>query len=128
MEFLMAGIPTVFILISTVDLSLGMWQYHTLARAIKEGTRYLVPRGVDCTLNSNTCSTTVGAVASKIAAEAIGIPATSLNVTLTSQSGQTQTCNPLSSCYSSSTVWPPSTNGDNAVGKLVTIKGTLAGC
>jgi hypothetical protein len=124
-EFALAGIPAVFILMSTIDLSIGMWQYHTLAMALQEGTRAVVPRGAGCTMNGNSCGLTVGAVAKGIAAAAVGISPAQLNVTLSTASGQTQRCNPLNSCYSNSTAWPPSTNFDNQAGKLITISGQL---
>ena len=31
LEFTLVGIPLIFLLISTVEISRGMWQYHTLA-------------------------------------------------------------------------------------------------
>jgi hypothetical protein len=44
-EFTLVGIPLVFVLISTMEMARGMWIYHTLAHAIKEGTRYAAARG-----------------------------------------------------------------------------------
>jgi hypothetical protein len=44
-EFTLVGIPLVFVLISTIEMARGMWIYHTLAHAVKEGTRYAVARG-----------------------------------------------------------------------------------
>ena len=44
-EFTLVGIPLMFVLISIVELSRGMWIYHTLAHAVKEGTRYTAVRG-----------------------------------------------------------------------------------
>jgi Flp pilus assembly protein TadG len=124
-EFALAGIPMIMILISTVDLSIGMWQYHTLASALQEGTRAVIPRGRGCTMNNNTCGMTVGTIAKGIASAALGISPAELNVTLTTASGQTQSCNPLNTCFSNSTAWPPSTNNDDLPGKAVTISGRL---
>ena len=36
-------------------------------------------------------------------------------------SSATTTCSPLNSCYTSTTIWPPSSNRDNKVGKKITI-------
>lgn len=124
-EFALAGIPAIFILISTVDLSIGMWEYHTLANALQEGARAVIPRGRGCTTNGNTCGMTVGTVAQGIAAASVGISPAELNVTLTTASGQSQSCNPLNTCFSNSTAWPPSTNNDDLPGKAITITGQL---
>jgi len=123
-EFSLVGIPIVFLLISIVDVSIGMFDYVTLAYAVKQGARFAVVRGQDCTNNGNTCGTTVGAIANRVAYTATGLPASMINMTLTTQSGAATTCNPLTSCTSSSTPWPPSTpsgSPDNAAGKTITI-------
>ena len=124
LEFVLVGIPAVFILISTVEMSRGMWNYHTLSRAVNEGSRLASIRGAGCTTAGNACSITVGTVATTIATAAIGLPAANFNVTLVTDSGATTACNPLSSCLSSATVWPPATNSDNQAGKNVTVRAT----
>ena len=120
-EFTMAGIPVIFLIYSTIQLGVMMWNYHTLAYAVNEGAHYAAVRGQGCSTNGNTCGTTVGTLAQQIANAAIGIPSNQVNVTLTTASGQTQPCNPLSSCFTNTTAWPPSTNNDNATGKNVTV-------
>jgi len=120
-EFSLAGIGMIFLLICTFHLSFGMWNYHVLANATHELTRYLSVKGVNCTKPGNSCSVTVGAIATKTEALAIGVPSSALNVTLTTESGATTTCNPISSCEGNTTVWPPHTNSDNAVGKKFTV-------
>jgi len=120
-EFTLAGIPVVFLIYSTIQLGLAMWNYHTLAYAVHEGAHYAAVRGQGCTTGGNSCGTTVGALAQQIANAAIGIPSDKVNVTLTTASGQTQQCAPLSTCFSSSTAWPPATNSDNVPGKGVTV-------
>ena len=121
----MAGIPMVFVLISAVQMALGMWQYETLAYAVKTGAQTVVSKGQGCTTGGNSCGITVGTIATTIAHSAIGIPASSLNVTLTTASGAVTTCNPISSCTSSTTAWPPSTNSDNMAGKTITVSGSF---
>jgi hypothetical protein len=53
-EFTLVGIPLVFVLISTIEMARGMWIYHTLAYAVKEGTRYAVSRGQNNTLANHS--------------------------------------------------------------------------
>jgi len=120
-EFSLAGIGTIFLLICTFHLSLGMWNYHVLANATHDLSRYLSVKGVNCTKPGNSCSVTVGTIATKMEALAIGVPSGSLNVTLTTESGATTSCAPLNSCEGNTTVWPPHTNSDNAVGKKITV-------
>jgi len=44
-EFTLVGIPLLCVLISTFEMARGMWLYHTLAYAVKEGARYAAVRG-----------------------------------------------------------------------------------
>ncbi len=120
-EFALAGIAAVMVLMSTFHLSLIMWNYHTLANAVTMGAQLASVRGRGCTVNGRTCSITVGDLAERIAGEAVGIPSGSLEVVLTTQSGQNRTCNPLSSCFSDDTIWPPSAANDNVPGADVTV-------
>jgi len=120
-EFTLAGIATICLLISTFSLGVGMWNYHTLAFAVHEGTRYVSVKGYDCTEAGNTCSVSVGTIAKKIQSLGIGLPDGQVNVSLTTDSGVVTSCNPLNSCYSDATIWPPKANSDNKVGKKITI-------
>lgn len=124
-EFSLAGIPMIFVIISAVQMALGMWQYETLAYAIKSGAQAVVSKGQGCTTNGNTCGITVGTLASTISSSAIGISSSDLNITLTTASGAATTCNPIKSCFSNSTAWPPSTNNDNQPGQTITVKGSF---
>ncbi|HTQ53708.1 MAG TPA: TadE/TadG family type IV pilus assembly protein [Bryobacteraceae bacterium] len=118
-EFTLAAIPLIFIQISVVEICRGMWDYHSLAQAVKAASRMVATRGAGCA--GKGCATTVGQVASTIAAYAVGMPASSLNVTLTSSAG-TVNCNPLSSCTGSATTWPPA--GGNSPGSDIVISGS----
>jgi len=123
LEFTLVGIPLIFALISTVEMARGMWIYHSEAYAVNAGVRYVVVHGAGCTATGNSCSVTVGNIATAIANAGVGLAPSQWNVTLLSASGlNNQTCNPLSSCTSSSTVWPPSP--DNAQGNGVAISAT----
>jgi hypothetical protein len=119
LEFTLAGIPLIFVMISVVETSRGMWNYVTLARAVNETTRFVSLRGSSCSNGTNSCSVTVGTVASRLASEAIGIPPAELSATLVTDGGAVTTCQPITSCTSNTTTWPPSS--DNATGKKVTI-------
>jgi len=116
LEFTLVGIPLLFVQFSIVEICRGMWDYHTLAEAVKVAARQVSTRGAGCA--SSGCAMTVGQIATTISGFAVGMPASSLDVSLTSSAG-TVTCNPLSSCTSSSTVWPPA--GGNTAGSAIFI-------
>jgi len=120
-EFALAGVASLSLLIMMVQLCIGLWHFHTLAYAAHESTRYISVHGRGCVTGVTTCSITVGNIATRLAADAIGLPASELNVTLTTDSGAATACNPLSSCMTDSTRWPPSSNLDNTTGKRVTV-------
>jgi Flp pilus assembly protein TadG len=102
-EFTLCAIPLLFVVISLFWLSMGMWEYHTLAEAVNETARYAALHGADCV--GQTCATTVEQIANALAVRAAGIPPGQLNVTLTS-AAQSYTCNPLTNCQSNSSAWP----------------------
>jgi Flp pilus assembly protein TadG len=124
-EFAIAGIAGVTLLISTVQLSLVMWNYHTLAHAVHETNRYVASHGRSCSSGGNSCSINVNDVATKLKSLAIGIPSNSVAVTLTSHNGTVQTCAPLDSCLGNTTQWPPIANLDNNPGNYSTITARL---
>jgi hypothetical protein len=123
-EFALAGVASIFLLICTFHLSMGMWNYHTIANAVHQTSRYLAVKGVNCTKPGNTCSVNVGAIATKFKYYAVGVPADQVIVTLTTHSGGTTSCSPLTSCLANTTVWPPSSNQDNYIGKNIKINAT----
>jgi Flp pilus assembly protein TadG len=119
-EFTLVGIPLVFALISIVEMSRGMWLYFSQTNAVREAVRYVVVRGSDCLVNSNTCSVTVEDVANTLLTAGIGLVSSDWNVTLISSSGLNNvSCRPLSSCLSNTTTWPPA--ADASVGSNVAI-------
>jgi hypothetical protein len=120
-EFTLAGIAAIFLLICTFHVAMAMWNYHTLASAVHEATRYVAVKGVNCTKPGNSCSVSVGTIAHQVEALSMGVPSDSLIVTLTTDSGGATSCSPLSSCFSNATIWPPSTNSDNRIGRYITI-------
>jgi hypothetical protein len=125
-EFVIVGIAGMALMVSTVQLGLAMWNYHTLAEAVHETNRYIASHGRSCTVGGNSCTITVGDIATRLKTLAIGIPDTGINMTLTSQSGVTKSCSPLSSYESDATQWPPNDNFDNSPGNFTTINARYA--
>jgi hypothetical protein len=123
-EFAIVGIPAVFLSLTLFWLPVALWRYHTLAEVAQVTARYVTAHGYDCTQNGNTCSITLGNIASYVESQAVGLSKSSLNVKLTAASGDT-TCNPVSSCDSSSTVYP-SGSSDGAQGADIIVTVTYA--
>ena len=123
-EFALAGVAAIFLLICTFHVSMGMWNYHTIANAVHETSRFVAVKGVNCTKPGYSCSVSVATIANKFKYHAIGIPADQVILTLTTHSGANTPCSPLSSCVSNTTVWPPASNSDNALTKRVTVSAT----
>src|SRR4051812_17550928 len=94
-EFTLAGIGTIFLLICTFHISMAMWNYHTLAQAVHQTTRYMAVKGGDCVKPGYSCSASIGDIARQLEASAIGLPSDSLNMTLTTDSGAATACNPV---------------------------------
>ena len=121
-EFTLVGIPMIFVLISVFEISRAMWNYHTLAYAIREGTRYAIVHGAGCSADPmNTCGVTIGQVAQRISDAGIGVEPSELNLTFTS-SGHAIPCT-LNTCLGNTTVWPEAPN--NTTGNSVAISGSL---
>jgi Flp pilus assembly protein TadG len=120
-EFVLAGIPAIFLIISVEEIGRGMWNYHTLARAVNAAAHLAAVRGQGCTTSTNSCSVSVGTITTAIQSAGPGLLPNKLKVQLTTNSGDVTTCNPISNCTSSSTTWPPSTNSDNVPGKGLTV-------
>jgi Flp pilus assembly protein TadG len=110
LEFVLVGIPVIFVLISLFEISRGMWTYHTMAYAVREGVRYATVHGKGCA-SPNTCQVTIGQITSVIQTAAIGLPASTTTVTFTPASGSASS-DTMTNQLTSSTVWPPS--GANA--------------
>lgn len=122
-EFALVGIPLIFAIISTVEMSRGMWIYFSQTQAVREGARFIVVRGADCLTNGNTCSVTVADIANALATSGVGLIPSQWNVNLVSSSGANNvSCRPLSNCLTNTTTWPP--YPDNQVGSTVAISGS----
>jgi hypothetical protein len=121
LEFTLTTVPMIFVLISVLWMCIGMWEYHTVTEAVNWTARSSAVHGAGCA--GQTCATTVDTVARLLASRALGIPASMLNVTLTS-SASTVTCNPLTNCYGNSAYWP-SLAGNTAGSTDITIAATF---
>jgi TadE-like protein len=102
-EFTLVGIPLVFILISTIEMARGMWIYHTLAYAIKEGTRYAIAQGENSTTPGSYQS-----VCKVIANAGTGLLREDLTLTFYSASNPAGTTFTANNC--TGTRWPPGYN------------------
>jgi Flp pilus assembly protein TadG len=124
-EFTMVGIPLMFVLISIVEMSRGMWIYHSLAHAVKEGARYTIVHGQNYTAITGS-SNTIQNVCNVIVNAGPGLISTQLSLTFTSDTtNATYTAN---NCPT--TAWPPGATGanpniiDNEPGENITITAT----
>lgn len=105
-EFTLVGIPLIFVLISVFELARGMWLYHTLAFAVKEGTRYAVVHGNDCNIAPSNCAVTIHDIAERIRFYSVGlVPAQVENVSFRSAT-RTITCATLENCLTNNTYFP----------------------
>ena len=118
LEFVLVGIPVIFVLFSTFEMARGMWSYHSLAFAVREGTRYAIVHGADCGTSPNSCTATISQIAAVIQSAGVGLDRTALLLTFTPNTGSAITCT-LSNCLTNNTQWPP-TNA-NSIGMTVTI-------
>jgi Flp pilus assembly protein TadG len=128
LEFTLAGIPLMFVLISTVEMSRGMWLYHTLAYAVNEGARYATMHGNGCVTSPANCGVLISDIAGKIKSAGVGIDGNVMQVTFASS---TRTVGPksLTAALSDSTNWPTNASGTapdagGAAGQPVTITST----
>jgi Flp pilus assembly protein TadG len=118
LEFVLVGIPVIFVLISLFEISRGMWTYHSMAYAVREGVRYATVHGKGCAA-PRTCQVTIGQITSVIRAAGAGLPASTTTVTFTPASGAASSGTMVTQ-LASTTFWPPT--GANLPGQDVNIK------
>ena len=125
LEFVLVGIPMMFLLISTVEISRGMWHYYTLAHAIRQGTRFTIVKGQNCAATPNSCTVTIARIAQEIRNAGVGLnPSAFTNVTFRAVSGRTITHTNLTDCLADTTQWPTATGSPDpgaAVGSDIEI-------
>lgn len=121
-EMTLVGIPLIFILLMTFEISRGMWMYHTLAYAVKEGVRAAIVHGQNCVANppsfNNNCARTIADVAGVVRNAGVGLEPAATNLTFKTGGSVTATCT-LAGCAGNSTVWPPA--GSNTPGTAIEI-------
>lgn len=113
----------VFLFVSIFAMSVGMWNYHTMANAVTATTRALSVRGSESVVNGRP-ALTVSDVAHLLAQNGIGLSPSLWNVTLVANANGapvTQACNPLNACFNNGTNWPPP--GSNGPGTALRISG-----
>ena len=108
-EFTLVAIPLLCVLISTFEMARGMWLYHTLAYAVKEGARYVAVRGQ----NSSNPVTPYG-IRQYIIQQGPGLSRCQITLTLHSATQADVTISPDPDCTApaplnspSSSNWPP---------------------
>jgi Flp pilus assembly protein TadG len=120
-EFTMLALPIMFLTISIVEASIGMWQFHSMAHAVGVATRFAATHGRTCGQNGNSCTITLGTLTTLLSRQAPGLATSKLRVTLYTHAATT-TCNPISACKASTAQFPNAT--DNAVNFDVKIVAT----
>lgn len=108
-EFALAGVPLILLLVIIFEICLAMWSYHSLATAVEDGAVYASTKGQGCTYSGNTCRVSISTIVQDILSAGVGIDPSRLNLTFHSSAPGTTdvTCNPASSCQTNSTLWPP---------------------
>jgi hypothetical protein len=130
-EFTLAGIPLIFVLVSIIEIARVMWAFHTVAYGVKEGVRFAQVHGINCVsvATPNNCPTTIAQVTRVIRDAAVGLdPAqTSLTFTPGTTDSTPTKCSMggagAGDCPQLTGTWPPndSTGAFNAVGKPIRI-------
>jgi hypothetical protein len=118
-EFALAGIPMIFVLISIFEMARGMWMYATIAYAVREGTRFAIVKGHNC----SGCGVTVSRVARQIREAGVGLDPNVLRINLIA-AGHATPCTPLQDCidHGTGTQWPPASA--NAIGQNIAVTAT----
>jgi Flp pilus assembly protein TadG len=119
-EMALVFLPLMFGVFSIFELGRAMWTYHTLATAVKKGTRTAMVHGARCADASASCPVTVGTLVQTIQQNGVGLDMSVLQLTFTA-GGQNLTCAPANTCSTNATNWPPAPY--NPVGQTVTING-----
>ena len=92
LEFVLVGIPMIFLIISTVEIARGMWQYHTLAHAVRQAARFAIVKGQNCATAPNRCTVTIARVAQEIRNAGVGLnPGSFTIITFKAVAGRTIT-------------------------------------
>lgn len=105
LEFVLIGISMIFMLICLFEISRGMWAYHTLAYAVREGTRYAAMHGKGCA-SPNTCSVTIDNIITYMKNSGGAFDPDNITLTFTPEAG-TATSDTITNLVGNTTVFPP---------------------
>jgi hypothetical protein len=103
------GIFILFGMISIFDIARGLWMYHTLAQAVRDGTRYAIVhagRNVNPSTNVRLPGSTLADVLAVVRRSAIGIVPEELTLRFESAAGVI-TCDPNCPGGALGQSWPP---------------------
>jgi Flp pilus assembly protein TadG len=109
-EFLLVGIPLLFLILAIVQMSLGMWTYNMLANTVDEAARYASIKSG--TLANPTCRAltpgTVGYVTCQIQTIGPGLIPSKLTIVLADSTGTSVHCSPVTAanCLNSISPYP----------------------
>ncbi len=108
-EFTLVALPLMFVLTGFFTLGIGMWNYHTVSNAAREGARFAARHANECTQHGNNCAATQAAIARVIRSWSTGLaPYRNVQVTLRGM-GSVPTVGPTSLTTmmgNTSSYWP----------------------
>lgn len=119
LEFTFVAIPVMFILVGIFELSRAMWVYNTISNGVKEGTRFAIVHGNNCSYPPNNCKVTIGQICGLMQYQMAGLDPELVTVTLQRQlDGSPFNFTTLTTCLASSQVFPSqvSAAAPNAIG------------
>ncbi|HEU5021434.1 MAG TPA: hypothetical protein VFT60_06070 [Bryobacteraceae bacterium] len=122
-EFTLVGIPAIIICTCVLTCAIDMWQLYTLSYAVDQTARYAALHGNTCSTGSNNCTITRAEVAAYFQNQAIALAPASTTMILNDGSGAV-TCNPVSSCPSSSSRFPAAGHNSPTTPDMVTVQAT----
>jgi Flp pilus assembly protein TadG len=117
LEFALVGTLFLMVWISTVQLAIGMWRYHTIQNAVKVAGTYTAVHGSDCSTGGNSCGIAIQDIANVLKTNMIGVDPAQVTVTFNAMSSDhttvasSVTCQLYGGstpCTSNTTSWPPS--------------------
>jgi hypothetical protein len=81
-EFALVGIPIMFILISILEISRGMWMWETMAHAVRQGARFAAVHGDNCVTPPNICGRIMADIGNQIQKAGVGLDPNQFMVTI----------------------------------------------
>lgn len=106
LEFSLVGIGLIFVVISFFEIARGMWTYHTMSYAVREGARYAAVHGKSCA-SPASCLVTVAQIAAVVKAAGPGLDPDNTTLTLTPAAGSATSDTITNLLGDTATDWPP---------------------